>query len=203
MESNSKETNKVELSTRDHIIRVATELIISKGYSNISMREIARKAKISAGTLFYHFKEGKSEILKILFKQAMDKLEAGKLFSVDDFDNFTEALKTILYRNIDNHRKFREFSAAIEIELISNIDYYLKLSEFIEPEIDIVIEPIIAAAKKFKKSNFNIEGKEKIILQAVDAIVHRHIYYRNMFGSDEDLVNLLMKIILAIAREES
>ncbi|MFW9877900.1 MAG: hypothetical protein ACFFG0_32870 [Candidatus Thorarchaeota archaeon] len=86
------------------------------------------------------------------------------------------------------------------VEIISNLDSYLKLSEFIEPEIDIIIKPIISATKKFKESNFNLEGKEKIILQAVDAIIHRHIYYRNKFGSDEDLVNLLMKIILALAK---
>jgi AcrR family transcriptional regulator len=203
MDLNAKGKRFEELSTRDHIIRVATELITSQGYSNISMREIARKANISAGTLFYHFKKGKSEILKILFKQAMEKLEVGTIFSVDNFDNFTEALKTILYRNIDIHRKFREFSAAIEVEIISNMDSYLKLSEFLEPEIDIIMKPIITTAKKFKKSSFNIEGKEKTILQVVDAIIHRHIYYRNMFGSDEDLVNLLMRIILAIAKKES
>ncbi len=202
MDSNLKEKKKIEHSTRDHIIRVATDLITRKGYSNISMREIARSAEISPGTLFYHFKNGKSEILKIIFKKSMQNLEVERFFSVDDFDNFTEALKAILYRNIDNHRKFREFSIAMEIEIISNMDSYLKLSEYLEPEIDIIMKPIIIAAKKFKKSNFNIERKEKIILQAVDAIIHRHIYYRNMFGSDEDLVNLLMIIILAIAKEE-
>ncbi len=203
MVPDSNEKRNIEYSTRDHIIRVATELITNKGYRSVSMREIARKANISAGTLFYHFKKGKSEILKIIFKDIMEKLEVGRFFSVDNFDNFTEALKTILYRNIDMHRKSRELSAAMEIEIISNMDSYLKFSEFIEPEIDIIIEPIISAAKKFKKSNFNFEGKEKIILQAVDAIIHRHIYYRNLFGSDENLVNILMKIILAIAKEEN
>jgi AcrR family transcriptional regulator len=203
MTPDSNEKTNLEPSTKDHIIRVATELITNKGYNSVSMREIAREANISAGTLFYHFKKGKSEILKIIFKDILEKLEVGRFFSVDNFDNFTEALKTILYRNIDLHRKSREFSAAMEVEIISNMDSYLKLSEFLEPEIDIIIEPIISVAKKFKKSNFNLEGKEKVILQAVDAIVHRHIYYRNMFGSDEDLVNLLMKIIMAIAKEEN
>lgn len=203
MVPNSNEKRDIEFSTRNHIIRVALDLITSKGYNSVSMREIARTANISAGTLFYHFKKGKPEILKIIFKEVMEKLEVGDFFSVNNFDNFTEALKTILYRNIDMHRKLREFSAAMEIEIMSNMDSYLKLSEFIEPITDIIIEPILSAAKKFKKSNFHIEGKEKIILQAVDAIIHRHIYYRNMFGSDEDLVNLLMKIIFALAKEEN
>jgi AcrR family transcriptional regulator len=60
----NKKTSKGGLSDIEHrIIDTAIELISRKGYSEVSSREIAREADISVGTLYYHFKEGKPEIL--------------------------------------------------------------------------------------------------------------------------------------------
>ncbi len=44
-----------KLETRKRIISVAFELFSEKSYHDVSMEEIARKAGISKGGLFYHF----------------------------------------------------------------------------------------------------------------------------------------------------
>ena len=51
------------IETKNKIIKVAKELIIKNGYSNISSRRIAKESKLSIGTLFYHFPKGKLSIL--------------------------------------------------------------------------------------------------------------------------------------------
>ncbi len=53
-------------ATRDRILRICEELfILENDYDNVTMREIARRAKVSVGALYLHFKT-KEDILATL-----------------------------------------------------------------------------------------------------------------------------------------
>src|SRR5690625_6951788 len=56
--------NKTEL-TREVIMGVARELLVEKGYANVSMRQIANKINCSHGAIYYHFKN-KAELFYAL-----------------------------------------------------------------------------------------------------------------------------------------
>jgi|SRR5690625_1508717 len=71
--------NKTEL-TREVIIEVTRELLVEKGYANVSMRQIANKIKCSHGAIYYHFKN-KAELFYalvedhfLILEQKMDEI---------------------------------------------------------------------------------------------------------------------------------
>ena len=54
------------VSTKEIIFDVAVDLFSEKGYSNVSMREIAHKVGIKASSLYKHY-ESKDDLLKSIF----------------------------------------------------------------------------------------------------------------------------------------
>ena len=64
-EKNLSRKEKERLWRRHHVLSSALELFAEKGYHNISMHEIARKAEFAIGTL-YNFFRNKEELYKEL-----------------------------------------------------------------------------------------------------------------------------------------
>lgn len=70
----SERTNK-----KDRIIDVASELFLQQGYEATSVRQIADEVGVTEAALYYHFKEGKQELLQAVitcqmpnFKQVLE-----------------------------------------------------------------------------------------------------------------------------------
>jgi len=57
--------------TKDRIYQAAIELLESKGFENMTISEISRKAEVSVGTFYLYF-SSKTDILAEVFKQAYD-----------------------------------------------------------------------------------------------------------------------------------
>jgi TetR/AcrR family transcriptional regulator, cholesterol catabolism regulator len=55
-----------EAATADRIIEQATRLFVSRGYTGISMREIAEAVGVSKAGLYYHFEDKEALFLAIL-----------------------------------------------------------------------------------------------------------------------------------------
>ena len=87
-------------STSEKIKRAAYELLATKGYSFVSMRDIAKKAGIVVGQLTYHYKTKENLIEKV----------------IDDYSNK-------LYENLYEHIKTRKD----KIDAIK--DYFEKMYE--------------------------------------------------------------------------
>lgn len=67
---------------RDNIIEAATNLFIRQGYSATSVQQIADAVGCTKAALYYHFKEGKREILQAVLEH-----------SIPDFVAILEACK--------------------------------------------------------------------------------------------------------------
>jgi TetR/AcrR family transcriptional regulator len=82
-----------KLSHRSQILSDALELFTKKGYHDVSMHEIARKAEFSIGTLYKYFKN-KEDLYSALildkaevFFQTLDEVLSGK----DDIENIVRS----------------------------------------------------------------------------------------------------------------
>jgi AcrR family transcriptional regulator len=64
-----------EAATPDRIIEQATRLFVSRGYADISMREIAEAVGVSKAGLYYHFKDKEALFLAILTAN-LDRIES-------------------------------------------------------------------------------------------------------------------------------
>lgn len=77
-------------STRDIIIEQGSLLLEQQGFSNLSMRDIAKKANISVGNLTYYFKT-KEDVLLELIEHLPDELNQLSVPSnIQELDNFFE-----------------------------------------------------------------------------------------------------------------
>ncbi|UCC19618.1 MAG: TetR/AcrR family transcriptional regulator [Promethearchaeota archaeon] len=196
---------------RDLIIQTANRLVDKNGYANTNIIEIAKKADISVGTLYYHFPKGKIDILLTLTREITQdfKREAKRLgFREEmDFSTIKEALTYYLSLIIKLHKKYRLTMAAWESEILSNLDYYLKLREKrnlekeFSDEMNIFINEIERVIKKFPEENLIFEGKEKQLYIITQAIIHKYTYDSYGFDSDEEIVDILLKIILTLLRD--
>jgi AcrR family transcriptional regulator len=65
------------INRRDLILENATELFMSKGYVGTSIRQIADASDVTEAAIYYHFKDGKRELLNAVLECEMpDFLEA-------------------------------------------------------------------------------------------------------------------------------
>ena len=95
-----------EKNTSERIIQVARELFAQKGYSAVSMDEIAKRVGIKKASLYYHFKS-KDEIYRTIIQKAIDEvlkiLEVS--FSgeniVEEAKNFSVKIHEFIFENKD------------------------------------------------------------------------------------------------------
>ena len=197
---------------KELILQVAKKLVDKNGYGNTSIINIAKQAKISVGTLYYHFERGKIDILLALIKEISHDFEeeAQKLGFTGrkDFSTVKEALIYYLSLIVKLHKKYRLTLAGWESEILSNLDYYVKLrkdlnlKKEIPEEMNLFTGEMKDLIKKFPDENLSIEGKEKQLYIITQAIIHKYTYDNYGFNSDEELISMLSKVILTILRDK-
>ena len=93
---------------RELIIQTAIKLVDINGYANTNIIEIAKKADISVGTLYYHFPRGKIDILLALIREiSQDFKEEARVLGFRaglDFSTINEALVFYLSLIIKLHK---------------------------------------------------------------------------------------------------
>lgn len=93
------ETKKQDLKLR--IIEAAREVLISKGYRNLSLRKIARKIGVSATSIYLYFK-GKDDLVHTLIEEAIERLNKQLENAVVEDSNPPAAkLKTLAQAYVD------------------------------------------------------------------------------------------------------
>jgi AcrR family transcriptional regulator len=200
-----------KFGARELIIQITNKLVDKNGYANTNIIEIAKKADISVGTLYYHFPRGKIDILLALTREiALDFKKEAEILGFRegmDFSTIKEALTYYLSLIIKLHKKYRLTMAAWESEILSNLDYYLKLREEMDlkkefsNEMSLFINEMEQAIKKFPDEGLSLEGKEKQLYIITQAIIHKYTYDSYGFNSDEELIDILVKIVLTLLRD--
>ena len=106
---------------RNHIVKIAAELIVKKGYNNISTRELAGALGMSTGGL-YHYIGSKSDILYLIINftaeltgQTLDRL-ADKMKDAPPVDQLKESIK-VYFETVDYYRDFHNFVNHIMLSL--------------------------------------------------------------------------------------
>ena len=92
---------------RIELLEKCFDLLSTKGYSNITMREIAEELGISTGSL-YHYFQNKQSILDQLFEVASKQnvVEALSLIEADDtLEKKLDAFENFCKDNLDHYQK--------------------------------------------------------------------------------------------------
>ena len=191
----------IKMSVKEQILITAEELIESKGYANVSTRTIARNTGdngISVGTLYHHFPNGKIDILLAIAEKYSNVLDIPGFLSDPDAD-----LRAWLQKRLELDQKKRNFITAMEIEAMAHpgeirklFDESIKLRKQ-NKEYSAVVYKMM---EKFAGKKISIEKAYKMIL-VMKTMIRRHIVFGNLFGSNDDFIDLLLTIVRALVEE--
>lgn len=82
------------MSLREEILDVSKELLLKHGFSKISMRKIAKKADVTATSIYLHFKN-KDDLLLALVEESIANLNRVLRNALDEADSPIEQLKSL------------------------------------------------------------------------------------------------------------
>lgn len=71
------------MSLREEILTVSKDLLIEDGFGKLSMRKIARRANVTATSIYLHF-DNKDELLLALVQESIESLKKVLLSVIDD-----------------------------------------------------------------------------------------------------------------------
>ena len=100
---------KIELSTRDKILKAAQKLFARNGYDGTTTKELAEKAGIAEGTLFRHFTNKKAILVEVA-TQGWIELLTDLLTELSEMASY-EAISHMMYKRMlrlgDNYDMMR------------------------------------------------------------------------------------------------
>jgi AcrR family transcriptional regulator len=176
-------------------------MIEERGYLATTTNHIAKAANLSIALLYKYFPEGKPAILRAIFQgeggEPLDKEKVSSL-AIQDVPRY---LETMLLDNIRTHRENARLIGAIEIAHLSRADLFQDGVDINQEEV-----ALIAAALRYAQSfgyshpDFDIESLSRAVFQMVDGVIHRHVTFKPVFPTDEDLAHFLMDTILRLLR---
>jgi len=199
-------------TVKEKIMEIAIKMFNENGFSNTYVKEIAAKAKVSIGTLYYHFPQGKLSIFQEIGKESTTdytpKLKKYGYSIENDYDTITDALNDLILALVKIHSEERDFILAIQAEFFSKLEEYLKIKEDIAikeqryVQIELFLKPFRDLLKKFPKEGLVLDGKETQVFNVVDILIHHHTFINGTFGTEEEFVKMITKIVLALLKPE-
>lgn len=183
----------------DSIYNTFYNLLNEMGYNKITTNLIAEVSKVSIGTIYRYFPDGKSSIIKGTLEHTSDKI-----FDIDDFNrmnenNMPEMLEYIIWKHLRVHRENYQYHIAVNQAILSNKELFKNYGN----NLNKLIRNI---AKKIQECNdfFKIVPKTSLIysllavFNTLEAFIHRHLFITPIFPTDDELVQFLKKLCLII-----
>jgi AcrR family transcriptional regulator len=69
------QTMPERINRKQAIVDIATELFLKQGYKGTSIRQIADAVGVTEAAIYYHFKDGKRELLREIFNAELPSLD--------------------------------------------------------------------------------------------------------------------------------
>jgi len=184
-------------NAKEQIIDTTITMIQKRGYNNVSTNHIAKEAKVSIGTLYYHFPGGKVDIVRAMVERGISEVyneEQVKNLTIRDIPKY---LRAFLLRYIKQHRKNASLVAAIEMAILSSEESSKTNEDLYTAQLNVI--PLVSKVlTKFDISKEeDLDQISKLIFHTLDSLIHRHVVYSNIVKTDEELVNYLINLSMA------
>jgi len=104
-----KVSKSAKEKTKIKILKSAVELVIQKGYDNVTLREIAKQAGVSNPTIYNYFPSKERLLFGYIEQKHKESVEI--LESIEDFNTYTlrEQLQTLIDTELELYLEDREF----------------------------------------------------------------------------------------------
>jgi AcrR family transcriptional regulator len=197
---------------RQDIIDTAQKLIKKKGYSSLNVTEIAYVAKVSVGTLYYHFPKGKVDILAEIMSQKLEGFveefnrQVGVEKVLEKEMSLDDTLRWFFRKVIELRRPDRHFLSAIQSEMLDNPGEYMAFIEKyqstdgLQQAMGILSEAMMKAAKSEGVDSRKVVEKQNTIQRVIGLLMSYQIIFPGYFGDDDEFVNLALRFFYEILR---
>ena len=118
MANAKKSRNKEE--TVKKIYEAFFKLVLEEGYHKASTNKIAKEAKISIGTLYHHFPDGKKEIIKKYFENSVETSFDIIAFEKFDLTNATSLFRSFVSNILNDFSENKAYKLAFRSAIISD-----------------------------------------------------------------------------------
>lgn len=182
-----------QVTRKDEIITTAAQLFKEKGYSAVTMRDLASAMGIKAASLYNHI-NSKQEILKVII--------------ISIAEDFTHGMRTIINSEVSNIAKLKKVvELHVEISLndtngiaaLNNdwmhledqLDYYLKLRNEYEANFLSIIETGISTHE------INDSNPEVIMFSMLSTLRSLYLWIPKKEAlNSKDLANSLSQVLI-------
>jgi len=198
-----------ESKAKQSIVDTAQKLIEKKGYSNLNVNELAYIAKVSVGTLYYHFPKGKLDILAELLSQQTEHFveefnqQQGKEKLLEKGMSFDDILRWIFKKVIELRRPDRHFLSAIQSEMLSSPDEFLEFVKKYQSTSGLQQAMGVLSELMMQSKDINIEkliSKQETIQRLVGLLMSYQIIFPGYFGDDDEFVDLAVRTFFEILK---
>lgn len=104
---------------KDQILKVAMQIFAECGYERASVDNIAIKANVAKGTIYYYFKS-KEEIFSCLIDDGIEKLLDMLKSKIDSVTSPSEKLKIFLENQFEYFAEYKNFCKVLFSEILIN-----------------------------------------------------------------------------------
>ena len=185
-------------TTKKRILDAAFDLFVEKGYRGSSMREIAERSRIKAGSIYNHFKS-KENIFEAVF------IEKHPLFRIlnllDDVEG--ETAEELVTRAIDRlNEELEENPGLLKLFFVEAVEMK---GEHISTAIDINFPP----DSKFMKQIFSMKNqfrnvREPVIIRTLIGTIFAKVIFNwfigeqnsRRWGSQAEITDVLLRGLL-------
>ncbi len=185
-------------SRKEEIIRAASILFKEKGYSAVTMRDLAKAMGIKAASLYNHI-QSKQEILSTIIIDLAEEFTNGMNQIVTSDKNATEKLENIISLHIDVTLRNSDGLASLNNDWMhleeENLQYFEKMRQDYEESFRDIVKKGIEE-KEIK--SFNVEI---IVFSTLSTLRTLYLWYPKQNNIDasilkRDMISVLLKGIV-------
>jgi AcrR family transcriptional regulator len=172
---------------KEEIKKTALSLFSKKGYSETKMEEIAEKAMLSKGLLYFYFKSKEElleEILKDIYRDLPFKLKRIKESKSDPIKKLKDFIKTE-FEFYSKNKKITKL--LIELYRIKKCpDFFKKIHEKEKETLKEILEECV---RKGRIKDYGID----LLSLILSSIFHYSFLTKNKIKNEKDIFNLFLK----------
>jgi len=183
---------------RIHRIIHSTKILVeNKGYSLVSIRDIAKEADVSIGLIYKYFPKGKFDIIKQLSSQYIEKEFMMKQPDKIDFTYFPSYMREIIKKMLESHKKNAKLINAVTVAALME-DNILEDIKMVKEEDYTIISEFFS---RFTGVNISSKDYEKVLKEwslSIKSLIFYSNIFVSIFNNDESLLDMLVDISLKI-----
>ena len=183
-------------ATIKKIYEIFFKLVLEEGFHKASTNKIAKEAKISIGTLYHHFPEGKKEIIRKYFENSVETSFDLEEFKKFNMSNIASVFRQFALNVLRNHKENKAYNIAFRSAILSD-------ESLAQAHKERVVEISTGIVKELQETSEFFKSREKkrlirsfvFIYNIINAIIYHHIVFMDLFQNDEDLIDYVSNLL--------